>query len=249
MRTSKAGALLSCTNLEESANEALGKLPKTGTETFLWVSSQPPPATEWLQWRTTWVSIEQFQLLVSTYALPVMFRRPSTVPGQGRGSGKCPVKLNQQEIISPSVGWQQKPCWVPRRPLSCISGCWWPLSFDCCPSSELFICFARQFCGLAWLYTESGTYDYIRPVKHEIMVCWLITMCKGAQETEGDITVQKASNMNLINHESKSLIILFTMSQCKKVCVSYAQCFWDFFYVFIFGGYFFPCQSTPFWKL
>lgn len=41
-------------------------------------------------------------------------------------------------------------------------------------------------------------------------------MNKGAQETKHDIIVVKASNMNLINHDSKSLIILFTMSQYES---------------------------------
>ena len=42
----------------------------------------------------------------------------------------------------------------------------------------------------------------IRPVKQEIIVCWL-TMCKCVQETKHDIIVQGASNMNLINHDSR----------------------------------------------
>lgn len=96
-----------------------------------------------------------------------------------------------------------------------ISGWCWALSFDLCPLFYLFICFSLNFFGLAWLCTESGTEDCIRPVKHEIVVCWL-TMCKGAQETKHDIIVLRASNMNLINHDSRWLIILFTMSWCTS---------------------------------
>lgn len=56
----------------------------------------------------------------------------------------------------------------------------------------------------------------MKPVKHEIIVCCLTTTHKGAQKTKHDITVLRASNMNSINGDSKSLVILFIISQCKK---------------------------------
>lgn len=75
-----------------------------------------------------------------------------------------------------------------------------------------------------------------------------------AQETKHDIILLRASNTNLINRDSKSLIILFAMSQCKKKKKSFRVISFRAFEISPVHPCvqlicFFLCQLTPFKEL